>query len=79
MPAMTQPHADPEPIDVLARAMHEHLRQRIQGCPAWDDLDMTDLFESGLIRLAYQRAKAVVRMGQSDPRAPVTSAALERG
>lgn len=59
---MSHPPADPQPLDVIARELHEHSRPRIQGCPAWEDLDMTDPFEAGLIRLAYDRARAFVEM-----------------
>lgn len=59
---MTHPPADPEPMDVIAREIHEHNRHRIKGCPAWEDLDMTDPYEAGLIRLAYDRARDFVAM-----------------
>ncbi len=59
---MTHPPSDPQPLDILARELHEHNRQRIEGCPAWDDLDMTDPYEAGLIRLAYDRARDFVAM-----------------
>ncbi|GJD66819.1 hypothetical protein [Methylobacterium frigidaeris] len=54
---MTHPPANPEPLDLAARELHEHARQRIEGCPAWEDFDITDPYEAGLIRLAYDRAR----------------------
>lgn len=59
---MTHPPAEPELIDVIAEWLHERARERIEGCPAWDDLDMTDPYEAGLIRLAYDRARDFVAM-----------------
>jgi hypothetical protein len=51
-----------DPLDVVARELHEHARQQITWWPAWEDLDMTDPFESGLIRTAYERARDFVAM-----------------
>ncbi len=53
---VTHPPVDSEPLDRVARAMHERVRERIRACPAWEDLDMTDPWHAGLIRLAYDRA-----------------------
>lgn len=63
---MTHPPTDPRPLDVIAEWLHEHARERIEGCPAWEDLDMTDLWHAGLIRLAYDRATDFVAMHQKD-------------
>lgn len=56
------PPANPEPLDVIARELHERARERHTWWPAWPDLDMTDPFEAGLIRTAYDRARAWVEM-----------------
>ncbi len=53
---MTHPPTDPQPLDVIACELHEHARQRVTWWPAWEDLDMTEPYEAGLIRLAYDRA-----------------------
>ncbi|WP_279358155.1 hypothetical protein [Methylobacterium indicum] len=63
---MTHPPAEPQPLDVIARELHEHARQRVTWWPAWEDLDMTDPFEAGLIRSAYDRAQAFVEMNGAD-------------
>lgn len=65
---MTHPPAEPEPIDIIARELHEHARERIEGCPAWEDLDPSDPWEAGMIRLAYDRAQALVEMGRDEGR-----------
>lgn len=59
---MIDPPIDPDPLDVVARAMHERVRERIEECPAWEDLDMTDPWHAGLIRLAYDRAYDFIAM-----------------
>ena len=63
---MTHPPADPQPIDIIARRLHEHARWRVGWWPAWEDLDMTDPFEAGLIRLAYERAREFIAMSGED-------------
>lgn len=57
---VTQPPATPEPLDVIARELYQQARQRSKWWPAWEDLDMTDPFEAGLIRMAYERAQDFV-------------------
>ncbi len=64
---MTHPPAEPEPLDIVARELHEITRHHIQGCPTWEDLDPSDPWEAGMIRLAYDRARDFVAMnGQSE-------------
>jgi hypothetical protein len=54
---VTHPPADPEPIDIIARKLHEHARRQAGWWPSWEDLDPTDPFEAGLIQDAYDRAR----------------------
>ncbi len=64
---MTHPPAEPDPLDVIARELHEHSRRRIESFPAWEELDETDPWHAGLIRLAYDRARDFVAMdGRSE-------------
>ncbi|MGX7709279.1 hypothetical protein [Methylobacterium sp. Gmos1] len=63
---MTHPPTDPEPLDIIARRMHEHARWRASWWPAWEDLDPIDPFEAGLIRTAYDRARDFVAMYVKD-------------
>ncbi|MGF3026497.1 hypothetical protein ACQVP2_27200 [Methylobacterium aquaticum] len=60
------PPADPQPLDVIARELHEHSRSRHTWWPAWSDLDVTDSFEAGLARSAYDRARDFVAMYVGD-------------
>jgi hypothetical protein len=60
---VTHPPANPGPLDIIARELHEHNRRRIQGCPAWDNLDPSDPWEAGMIHLAYERARDLVEKG----------------
>lgn len=60
------PPANPRPIDLVARAMHERARERIQKCPAWEDLDPGDTRHAGLIRVAYERAREFIAMSGED-------------
>jgi hypothetical protein len=53
---MNHPDADPQPLELVARSMHERARERIPECPAWEELDMMDPWHAGLIRIAYDRA-----------------------
>lgn len=59
---MTHPPTYPQPLDVIARELHEHNRRQIESFPAWEDLDMSDPWHAGLIRLAYDRARDFVAM-----------------
>ncbi|QRE76183.1 hypothetical protein [Methylobacterium aquaticum] len=59
---VTHPLANPELIDVIAEWLHERAKERVTWWPAWEDLDMTDPFKAGLIRSAYDRARAFVEM-----------------
>lgn len=63
---MTHPPVDPQPVDVIARELHEHSREKHAWWPAWEDLDQSDPFEAGLIRTAYDRAQALVEMGRDE-------------
>lgn len=42
--------------------MHERARERMQGCPAWENLNPADPLEAGWIRLAYDRARDFIAM-----------------
>lgn len=55
---------DPQPLDIIARELHEHSRSQHTWWPAWEDLDPADPLDEGLIRTAYDRAEALVEMGQ---------------
>jgi hypothetical protein len=55
--ATTCPPADPERRDVIARELHELTRRRIPSFPAWEDLDASDPWHAGMIRIAYKRAQ----------------------
>ena len=46
---MTHPPADPEPIDIIARELHELMRLSNPGCPAWEDLDPANALQGELI------------------------------
>lgn len=59
---MTHPPADPQPLDVIAEWLHEHSREQHTWWPAWADLDPADPLDEGLIRGAYDRARAWVAM-----------------
>jgi hypothetical protein len=59
---MTHPPTDPEPLDIIARELHELTRHRIQECPVWEDLDPFDPLEAELIRWDYERARDFVAM-----------------
>lgn len=63
---MIHPPADPQPLDVIARELHEHSRQRNAWWPAWEDLDTADPFKAGLIRTAYDRARDFVAMNSGE-------------
>ena len=63
---MTHSPTDPQPIDVIAEYLHEHARERHTWWPAWADLDPSDPLDEGLIRTAYDRAQALVEMGQTE-------------
>ncbi|GJD66908.1 hypothetical protein [Methylobacterium frigidaeris] len=63
---MTHPPTSPEPLDVIAGELHDLTRHCIQGCPTWEDLDPSDPWEAGMIRLAYDRARALVEMGRDE-------------
>ncbi len=53
---------DRQPLELIARSMHERARERIPECRAWDCLDMTDPWHAGLIRVAYDRAHDFIAM-----------------
>ncbi|SFE89259.1 hypothetical protein [Methylobacterium sp. yr596] len=53
----TSPPADLERRDVIARELHEHTRRRIPSFPPWEDLDASDPWHAGMIRIAYKRAQ----------------------
>jgi hypothetical protein len=63
---MNQPDADRQPLDRVARSMHERARERIPECPACEELDMTDPWHAGLIRIAYDRAHDFITMSGGD-------------
>ncbi len=56
------PPANPAPLDVIAEWLHERARERVTWWPAWADLDPSDPLDEGLIRSAYDRARAWVEM-----------------
>lgn len=70
---MTRPSTNLELLDVIAEWLHERARERVTWWPAWEDLEPSDTFEAGLIRLAYDRARDFVAMtseSKKDPAAP---------
>jgi hypothetical protein len=66
---MSEAPDDAVPLDALARELHEIARLGIEGCPAWEDLDKTDPWEAGLVRIAYERARDLIAMSQDGPEA----------
>ncbi len=57
---MTHPPANPGPLDVIARELHELMRLSNPGCPAWEDLDPADPHEAGLVRMAREKAREFI-------------------
>lgn len=60
---MTHPPTDPQPLDIIAEHLHERARSQHTWWPAWADLDPNDPLDEGLIRTAYDRARALVETG----------------
>ena len=59
---MTHPPLDPKPVDVIACRLHEQARWRAVWWPAWEDLDLNNPFEAGLIWVAYDQARDFAAM-----------------
>jgi hypothetical protein len=69
---VTHPPANPEPIEVIARELHELMRLSNPGCPAWEDLDPDNVLQAKLIQMAREAARKFIPADGAapDPQTP---------
>ena len=72
---MIHPPANPEPLDVIARELHELMRLSNPGCPAWEDLDPHNVLQAKFIQMAREAARKFIPDAEGGPNEPPTRSA----